>query len=533
MGNRLSRKASPDGQSKEGKSLPRDDRPSGQYFGAFGRLLDLNKEPPANPLLSPEFTYEHADKMCSYRDERLHMSEAEQQQIQHAVSLAEGTAVGNDATTPESDPPHDPPRDLQAELNRLSCDQRPMKIILDTDIGTDCDDALALLTCLNLPESDVELLGVTTNYHPTRLRAQVAEWILHAAGGRWANVPVFAGPSRPCGTHQPFFHNGNEGKGLGLGAGELKALWAEEAGHEAVDFLYQSVCKYPGEVLIVAIGTGTNIGLCAHRHPDFERNIGHIFFMGGGSLLTRKVWADRWKRSETPPFELPPDEATGLAWVRGSECKPVVLFPNINVSNDTLGTSLMLSCKCPITMIPHFITAEHWLEGPPIETLLALADTTRIDGQTATASGTSGTSEASEEEENSHSPDIQASILTGKLVLEWFKTRHGQRGQCLHDPLTVYEAVYPFRDDGADPGGQEEGNHPEQQPRGSCLKYRRGTIICHSWAGYTTFVPDPQGMHRLAVSCDDADAWTNSWVGPTLLRSIPVAMRCEQWKGRV
>ena len=35
--------------------------------------------------------------------------------------------------------------------------------------------------------------------------------------------------------------------------------------------------------------TGTNLGLCANRHPDFEDLVAHIVFMGGGSVVT-----DRW-----------------------------------------------------------------------------------------------------------------------------------------------------------------------------------------------------------------------------------------------
>jgi hypothetical protein len=39
-------------------------------------------------------------------------------------------------------------------------EKKPIKIIFDTDIGTDVDDALALLMTLNLPKEDVEILGL-------------------------------------------------------------------------------------------------------------------------------------------------------------------------------------------------------------------------------------------------------------------------------------------------------------------------------------------------------------------------------------
>ena len=123
--------------------------------------------------------------------------------------------------------------DMQAELNRLAAG-KPVKLIIDTDIGTDCDDVLALLTCLNIPSTDVDLLGITTCYHPTLLRKHVAQSILRAAGGRFAHIPVLAGPSRLCGTHRSFFHNGNEGEGLDLSEGDKAALWEEQQSNEAI-----------------------------------------------------------------------------------------------------------------------------------------------------------------------------------------------------------------------------------------------------------------------------------------------------------
>ena len=50
-----------------------------------------------------------------------------------------------------------------------------IKLIIDTDIGTDLDDSLALLYALRLNE--IDLLGVTTNYGSSKLRAGIAEKI--------------------------------------------------------------------------------------------------------------------------------------------------------------------------------------------------------------------------------------------------------------------------------------------------------------------------------------------------------------------
>src|ERR1035441_2454574 len=68
-------------------------------------------------------------------------------------------------------------------------------VILDTDIGTDIDDAFALALIINSPE--FELLGVTTVSGDTATRARIAAKMLGEAGGKWRQVPVVAGVPGP------------------------------------------------------------------------------------------------------------------------------------------------------------------------------------------------------------------------------------------------------------------------------------------------------------------------------------------------
>ena len=65
----------------------------------------------------------------------------------------------------------------------------PQKVILDTDIGDDIDDAYALALVLTSPE--LKLLGVTTAWGNTALRAQLVEGLLCETGQQ--NIPVFVG----------------------------------------------------------------------------------------------------------------------------------------------------------------------------------------------------------------------------------------------------------------------------------------------------------------------------------------------------
>jgi inosine-uridine nucleoside N-ribohydrolase len=70
-----------------------------------------------------------------------------------------------------------------------------IRVILDTDIGDDIDDAIALCFALGSPEFDV--LGVTTVYGDVQTRARIARRMLQVAGR--ADVPVIPGCERPLG----------------------------------------------------------------------------------------------------------------------------------------------------------------------------------------------------------------------------------------------------------------------------------------------------------------------------------------------
>src|SRR5260370_15916955 len=65
------------------------------------------------------------------------------------------------------------------------------KIILDTDIGDDIDDAFALGLALSSPE--LQLLGVTSAWGNTDLRARLAARLLAQTGH--SEIPVTAGPT--------------------------------------------------------------------------------------------------------------------------------------------------------------------------------------------------------------------------------------------------------------------------------------------------------------------------------------------------
>ena len=56
-------------------------------------------------------------------------------------------------------------------------------------------------------------------------------------------------------------------------------------------------------------------------------------------------------------------------------------------------------------------------------------------------------------------------------------------------------------------------------PGSASLTYVRGTFVCHEWAGYVTFVPDPHGLHRMALDVINQHEWLQ-WLEETLLSGL-------------
>eukprot|EP00939_MAST-03C_sp_MAST-3C-sp1_P000081 g81.t1 len=330
-----------------------------------------------NPLQSEQFDYKYSKIKCPYRTEKLKLS-AKEERIVRELIVETSSAVGGGVSSVKNTTS---PADTSSETTTTpvsasaSLDSpRKRKIILDTDIGTDSDDVLALLMALRMSD-EIEIMGVTTNYYPTKLRALVARTILEAAGRE--DVPVIAGCDYVCGTHRPFFHFGNEGCGLRLEKKRREELWKPQETKRlaAANFIYRTLKRVPGEVAIVSIGMATNIALAAKVYGDsFDGLASHITIMQGGSVLT-KTSKNAPKATDLPwTGGLPDSFAEAKAWMRWTRdaktatgasvpCRPVVLYPNHNVSGDTLASCMLydLVKKTPIYVLPHYVTAQHWL----------------------------------------------------------------------------------------------------------------------------------------------------------------------------
>ena len=130
------------------------------------------------------------------------------------------------------------------------------KILLDTDIGGDIDDAICLAYLLKEPQCD--LLGITTVCGEPEKRAAVADAICRAAGRQ---VPIVAGLDT---TLQPVpLYPTPEG----AGALEQWPHSTYEKG-DAPEFLYEKIRENPHQVVLIAIGNLTNVATLFTAHPD-------------------------------------------------------------------------------------------------------------------------------------------------------------------------------------------------------------------------------------------------------------------------
>ena len=138
-------------------------------------------------------------------------------------------------------------------------------VIIDTDIGDDIDDVLALGLALSSPE--LKVLGVTTAWGETSLRARLVDRFLNDTGN--VQIPVAMGIPK---------HKQGEGA-------FSQARWAERGPQKqhqaAVDFLLQQIRLHPGEITLVELGPMTNLGAALERDPDTFRKLKRIVAMCG------------------------------------------------------------------------------------------------------------------------------------------------------------------------------------------------------------------------------------------------------------
>ncbi len=141
----------------------------------------------------------------------------------------------------------------------------PEKVIIDTDIGDDIDDAFAIALALKSPE--LEILGISTTFGDTEARAKIVDRLLGEAGR--TDIPVLAGAP----TH---ITNVMNQRRYGEGG-----HFARPSHPSAVDFILEQIRHSPGQITLIAIGPLMNVGALIGKDPATFLKLKRVVMMGG------------------------------------------------------------------------------------------------------------------------------------------------------------------------------------------------------------------------------------------------------------
>ena len=156
-------------------------------------------------------------------------------------------------------------------------ERQKAKVLIDTDIADDIDDAIALAFALGSPE--LEILGVTVVYGDVETRAKVARKLLDSWGR--ADVAVKLGFERPLGFE---WFPGTMPLPCSQGPAVLDDPPLEDAHRNASQFIADCVHRWPGEVSILTLGAMTNVAAALCAEPGLARLMAGVI-SGAGDVL--------------------------------------------------------------------------------------------------------------------------------------------------------------------------------------------------------------------------------------------------------
>lgn len=188
----------------------------------------------------------------------------------------------------------------------------PQKVILDTDIGGDIDDAFALALALKSPE--LQIMQVNADFGDTPLRARLLERFLKAVNRE--DIPVAVGV-------QTVVHDS-----LTQRRYAEREPASDVPKRDAIDSTLALIRKYPGEITLIAIGPYVDVGAMIDKDPATFRKLKRVIVMGG-SIYQGYTNGD----------------VNGYTKPSGPE-------PEWNVMNDIPGARKLLASGVPVYMMP-------------------------------------------------------------------------------------------------------------------------------------------------------------------------------------
>lgn len=151
------------------------------------------------------------------------------------------------------------------------------RFLIDTDIGDDIDDALAISLAFGLK---AEIVGITTAYKNTQLRASMANKLLSLLGKQ--GIPVYAGygdsmaaendkEERICQYTPDLDKQCYKSRNFDEGA----------YGEAAIDFMIEMAEKYGKDLTIIGLAPLMNIARAIKKAPESMKKAGRIVLMAG------------------------------------------------------------------------------------------------------------------------------------------------------------------------------------------------------------------------------------------------------------
>lgn len=219
-------------------------------------------------------------------------------------------------------------------------------VIIDTDIGDDIDDAFALALALKSPE--LKILGVTTTFGNTEMRARLLDRYLQAVGRN--DIPVFAGPLT---------------KTDNLMTQAAYAKHSPEKKHgDGAEFILRAAREHPGQVTLIGIGPLFTVQAAIERDPAAFRKLKRVVIMGGSVYRGYGLDAQGRPKPPEPEWNIDRDPAGARALLASGV--PVFMMPldSTQVPLDMKGREAIFAHGSPLTdqltLLYH-----QWMGGTP------------------------------------------------------------------------------------------------------------------------------------------------------------------------
>jgi purine nucleosidase len=148
---------------------------------------------------------------------------------------------------------------------------RSASVLLDTDIGSDIDDAVALAYLLRQPQC--ELVGISTVSGDVQKRAALAEAVCLASGRD--NIPIH------CGRREALFDGPGQPNVPQFKSIEKMNFRLNREENTAVDFLRNTIRQRPHEITLLSIGPLSNIALLFAIDPEIPFLLKSLVSMAG------------------------------------------------------------------------------------------------------------------------------------------------------------------------------------------------------------------------------------------------------------